>query len=125
MKKFLSLKINVLSIYYTLIILFICLMHKTYTIFASTLLHLIINTNMMQLRKYAIASICNRWQMKHPQTQIAEICGVAQSQVSRWWNILIDEDASIPSDHLRTIAGFLKVDMEDLYQKKPHSPATP
>ena len=69
----------------------------------------------MILRKYAIASICAKYSMKHPQKFIADLCGVTQAQVSKWWNIPHDSDYSIPSDKLKQIADFFHIPMEGLY----------
>lgn len=50
--------------------------------------------------------------------EISQVCRVSRQTVYRWISILKDQDQSIPADHLRVIASYLEVSMEDLFKKE-------
>lgn len=52
------------------------------------------------------------------QDELCQICQVSRQTMYRWMNILMHQEQSIPADHLRVIASYLEVSMEDLFKKE-------
>lgn len=68
-----------------------------------------------KLRKFKLAELCSRYGIRQAQKTIADLCDVSQPNVSKWFNADIESSLEIPTKHLRAIASFFNINIEDLY----------